>query len=113
MPKRTRDLVQRMTALMALGRHPNTLSLERWGLDVIWIAELYFPGAIGRVRSAAEPRNNAETEIRNYPEQPPLIPHSIEGYQIDLNSSVCLVMPAPAPANLERRPVAQHRMYYQ
>ena len=35
-------------------------------------------------------RNSAETEIRNYPEQPPLIPHSIEGYQIDLNSNKCL-----------------------
>jgi cytochrome c-type protein NapB len=36
------------------------------------------------------PRNSAETEVRNYPEQPPLIPHSIEGYQIDLNSNKCL-----------------------
>jgi len=36
------------------------------------------------------PRNSADTEIRNYPEQPPLIPHSIEGYQIDLNSNKCL-----------------------
>jgi len=35
-------------------------------------------------------RNSAETEVRNYPEQPPLIPHSIEGYQIDLNSNKCL-----------------------
>jgi nitrate reductase (cytochrome), electron transfer subunit len=36
------------------------------------------------------PRNSADIEIRNYPEQPPLIPHSIEGYQIDLNSNKCL-----------------------
>ena len=27
---------------------------------------------------------------RNYPEQPPLIPHSIEGYQIDLRANKCL-----------------------
>lgn len=27
---------------------------------------------------------------RNYPEQPPLIPHSIEGYQVDLNFNRCL-----------------------
>lgn len=27
---------------------------------------------------------------RNYPEQPPVIPHSIRGYQIDLNSNRCL-----------------------
>lgn len=38
----------------------------------------------------AAPQNTAEQEVRNYPEQPPLIPHSIEGYQIDLNSNKCL-----------------------
>ncbi len=27
---------------------------------------------------------------RNYPEQPPTIPHTIRGYQIDKNSSKCL-----------------------
>jgi nitrate reductase (cytochrome), electron transfer subunit len=35
-------------------------------------------------------RNTAERETRNYPEQPPVIPHSIDGYQIDLNSNKCL-----------------------
>ena len=35
-------------------------------------------------------RNTTEKEIRNYPEQPPLIPHSIEGYQVDLNGNKCL-----------------------
>ena len=29
-------------------------------------------------------------EVRNYPEQPPLIPHAIEGYQVDLNANKCL-----------------------
>jgi cytochrome c-type protein NapB len=38
----------------------------------------------------ASPRNTAEREARNYPEQPPVIPHSIDGYQIDLNSNKCL-----------------------
>ena len=28
--------------------------------------------------------------MRNYPEQPPVIPHSIDGYQIDLNGNKCL-----------------------
>ena len=28
--------------------------------------------------------------VRNYPEQPPTIPHKIEGYQIDLNSNKCM-----------------------
>jgi len=35
-------------------------------------------------------RNTAEREMRNYPEQPPVIPHSIDGYQIDLQSNKCL-----------------------
>lgn len=28
--------------------------------------------------------------VRNYPDQPPTIPHQIRGYQIDLNSNKCL-----------------------
>ena len=35
-------------------------------------------------------RNTAEREPRNYPEQPPVIPHSIDGYQIDINGNKCL-----------------------
>jgi nitrate reductase (cytochrome), electron transfer subunit len=35
-------------------------------------------------------RNTAEKEVRNYPEQPPVIPHAIDGYQIDLQSNKCL-----------------------
>ena len=27
---------------------------------------------------------------RNYPEQPPLIPHPIESYQVDLNVNKCM-----------------------
>ena len=35
-------------------------------------------------------RNTAERETRNYPEQPPVIPHSIDGYQIDIRGNKCL-----------------------
>lgn len=35
-------------------------------------------------------RNSSERDVRNYPEQPPLIPHAIEGYRIDRNSNKCL-----------------------
>ena len=35
-------------------------------------------------------RNTSEREPRNYPEQPPLIPHQIEGYQVDINGNKCL-----------------------
>jgi nitrate reductase (cytochrome), electron transfer subunit len=30
------------------------------------------------------------TPLRNYPEQPPVIPHTTEGYQIDINGNKCL-----------------------
>ena len=35
-------------------------------------------------------RNSAEREVRNYPEQPPVIPHSTDGYQVDMNGNKCL-----------------------
>lgn len=35
-------------------------------------------------------RNTTGKEVRSYPEQPPLIPHSIDGYQVDLNGNKCL-----------------------
>ena len=28
--------------------------------------------------------------MRNYPDQPPVIPHSIEGYAVDLNANKCM-----------------------
>jgi cytochrome c-type protein NapB len=44
----------------------------------------------GPAAPMAPTRNTAEREMRNYPEQPPVIPHSIDGYQIDLRSNKCL-----------------------
>lgn len=35
-------------------------------------------------------KNTSEREVRNYPEQPPVIPHAIEGYQVDINGNKCL-----------------------
>lgn len=34
--------------------------------------------------------NTDKRRQRNYPEQPPTIPHSITGYQVDLNANKCL-----------------------
>lgn len=31
-----------------------------------------------------------QREVRNYPEQPPVIPHNTRGYKIDRNSNKCL-----------------------
>jgi cytochrome c-type protein NapB len=37
------------------------------------------------------PQSNTDVrEIRNYPEQPPIIPHLIEAYQLDANVNQCL-----------------------
>lgn len=33
---------------------------------------------------------NDVRQTRNYPEQPPVIPHSIDGYQLTLNTNRCL-----------------------
>lgn len=34
--------------------------------------------------------NSDLRQVRNYPEQPPVIPHKIDGYQIDLNANKCM-----------------------
>jgi len=57
---------------------------------------------IATMRGAAQLTENAEPprmadwndtdkrEVRNYPEQPPIIPHKIDGYVVDRNSNKCL-----------------------
>ena len=34
--------------------------------------------------------NTSEREARNYPEQPPLIPHNTEGYEVRIHANKCL-----------------------
>lgn len=36
------------------------------------------------------PITDDKRRTRNYPEQPPIIPHSIDGYQLTLNTNSCL-----------------------
>ena len=50
-------------------------------------------------------RNTSEKEARNYPEQPPVIPHSIDGYQIDLRSNKCLSCHARARTGESQAPM--------
>ena len=50
-------------------------------------------------------RNTSEKEVRNYPEQPPVIPHSIEGYQIDINGNKCLSCHARARTGESQAPM--------
>ena len=50
-------------------------------------------------------RNSAEKETRNYPEQPPVIPHPTEGYEIDLNGNKCLSCHARARTGDSQAPM--------
>ena len=49
--------------------------------------------------------NTAEKRVRNYPEQPPVIPHTTEGYEIDLNSNRCLSCHARSRTGESRAPM--------
>ena len=51
------------------------------------------------------PRNSSEKEVRNYPEQPPVIPHSIDGYQVDIQGNKCLSCHARARTGESRAPM--------
>ena len=35
-------------------------------------------------------QNTSEREARNYPEQPPVIPHTTEGYEVSIRANKCL-----------------------
>ena len=59
----------------------------------------------GAAAPMAPTRNSAEREVRNYPEQPPVIPHSIDGYQIDLKSNKCLSCHARARTGESQAPM--------
>ena len=50
-------------------------------------------------------RNSAEKEVRNYPEQPPVIPHTIDGYQVDINGNKCLTCHARARTGESQAPM--------
>jgi len=44
-------------------------------------------------------------QVRNYPEQPPVIPHKIEGYQITSNFNKCLTCHARAATGESQAPM--------
>lgn len=52
-------------------------------------------GNVSLVEEAEPPRmpqdeNTDLKRVRNYPMQPPTVPHKTDGYQVDLNSNKCL-----------------------
>lgn len=63
------------------------------------LAENADPHAIPKVE------NTDLRQMRNYPEQPPLIPHRIDGYQIDANANQCLQCHARAATGVSQAPM--------
>ena len=64
--------------------------------------------AIGETPDAppmAKVSNRDLRRVRNYPEQPPTIPHKIDGYQIDLNSNKCLSCHSRAATGRSQAPM--------
>ncbi len=49
--------------------------------------------------------NSDLRQVRNYPEQPPLIPHKIDGYQIDLHANKCLTCHSRAAIEVSQAPM--------
>jgi nitrate reductase (cytochrome), electron transfer subunit len=50
-------------------------------------------------------QNTSEREVRNYPEQPPLIPHSTEGYEVSIRANRCLSCHARARIRESQAPM--------
>jgi cytochrome c-type protein NapB len=44
-------------------------------------------------------------QVRNYPEQPPLIPHKPDGYQIALNATQCLLCHSRTAIEISQAPM--------
>ncbi len=64
--------------------------------------------AIGEAPDAppmAKISNQDLRRVRSYPEQPPTIPHKIDGYQIDLNSNKCLTCHSRAAIGQSQAPM--------
>ena len=49
--------------------------------------------------------NSSERQVRNYPEQPPVIPHTTEGYEISINSNKCLTCHARSRTGESQAPM--------
>ncbi|WP_299845002.1 nitrate reductase cytochrome c-type subunit [uncultured Roseovarius sp.] len=49
--------------------------------------------------------NSDIRQVRNYPEQPPVIPHKIDGYQIDIKYNQCLTCHARSAIEVSQAPM--------
>ena len=78
------------------------VSLLAAALAVVLLVGGAFAQMVPELSGAPEPMVNIEADpiprwvvddvrqMRAYPEQPPIIPHSIEGYQLSVNANRCL-----------------------
>lgn len=49
--------------------------------------------------------NSDIRQVRNYPDQPPLIPHQIDNYQIDVNANKCLTCHSRTAVEISQAPM--------
>ncbi|WP_414710301.1 nitrate reductase cytochrome c-type subunit [Pseudorhodoplanes sp.] len=49
--------------------------------------------------------NTSQRQVRNYPEQPPVIPHTTEGYEVSVNSNRCLTCHARSRTGESQAPM--------
>lgn len=64
--------------------------------------------ALDEIEDAPRMMPEANTDLRksrNYPEQPPIIPHKIEGYQVDMNVNKCLTCHSRAAVEDSQAPM--------
>lgn len=67
-------------------------------------------GSVPLDRIGSAPRltplaNTSERQVRNYPEQPPVIPHTTEGYEVSVNSNKCLTCHARSRTGESQAPM--------
>ncbi|MBK0326720.1 nitrate reductase cytochrome c-type subunit [Rhodobacteraceae bacterium F11138] len=59
----------------------------------------------GTASQIPEVINSDIRKVRNYPDQPPLIPHKIDNYQIDLNANKCLTCHSRTAIEISQAPM--------
>ena len=59
----------------------------------------------GPAPAIARTLNTDLRQVRNYPEQPPIIPHKIEAYQIDLNVNQCMTCHSRTAIEISQAPM--------
>lgn len=91
---------QNRTGLIHLGRA--FLAIVTVTAVSMFLAAAYAQEIVPRLTGAADPMADVaatplptpitddQRRMRNYPEQPPIIPHSIDGYQVSLSANRCL-----------------------